>query len=705
MITEIGHFSLILALCVAVLQVVVPLAGASRNDPALTAWARPAALTQFLFVGVAFLALTNAYIVSDFSVANVAANSNSMKPLIYKISGVWSNHEGSMLLWVFILALFGAAVAVFGRNLPPGLRARVLAVQAMIGSGFLLFILLTSNPFQRQFPVPADGAGLNPILQDPGLAFHPPFLYLGYVGFSIAFCFAIAALIEGRVDPAWARWVRPWTLAAWCALTVGIAMGSWWSYYTLGWGGWWFWDPVENASFMPWLVGTALLHSAVVVEKRDALKTWTVLLAILAFSLSLLGTFLVRSGVLTSVHAFASDPRRGVFILLLLSLYTGGALLLFAWRAPQLQGGGLFAPISREGGLAAQQSAADDRGRDGPARHALSAVSRPRRRAEGVGRPALLQHDFCPDHGAAAGRDGDRPDIALEARRSLGGAVSAEARLRGYRRHRAARIARERRRDRSARHAGLGLAAWLFAATLAELADRIGLFDGPVGSVWRRTQRLPRAAWGMTLAHAGMAVVIAGIAGSSSWTEEKIVSARPGQTFDLAGYQIALDAVSPVSGPDHAAIRADMRLLRDGREIASLHPERRTFPNGTATHVAIRTNMLSDVYAVIGEAEGDGAYVLRLYYNPLVPWIWLGAVIMALGGLVSLSDRRHRIGAPARRTRPAAAGCLGPGGGIKRSDRCCGEAGRTCCRWRFSRCWRSGFTAVSRPIRPCCRRR
>src|SRR5256714_12102503 len=292
-----------------------------------------------------------AYAVSDFSLANVAANSNSLKPLLYKLSGVWSNHEGSMLLWVFILALFGAAVAAFSHNLPPALRARVLAVQAMIGVGFLLFILLTSNPFQRLWPAPADGMGLNPILQDPGLAFHPPCLYLGYVGFSITFCFAVAALLEGRVDPAWARWVRPWTLAAWCALTIGIAMGSWWAYYTLGWGGWWFWDPVENASFMPWLVGTALLHSATVVEKREALKTWTILWAIIAFSLSLIGTFLVRSGVLTSVHAFATDPLRGVFILLLLGVYTGGALLLYAWRAPQLQGGGLFAPISREGGL------------------------------------------------------------------------------------------------------------------------------------------------------------------------------------------------------------------------------------------------------------------------------------------------------------------------------------------------------------------
>src|SRR5579872_423476 len=351
MINEIGHFALVLALCVAVIQSTLPLVGAARGDGALVALARPAAVAQFLFIATAFFALMHAYAVSDFSLVNVAENSNSMKPLLYKVTGVWSNHEGSMLLWVFMLSLFGAAVALFGRNLPPALRARVLAVQAMIGVGFLLFILFTSNPFMRLFPVPADGNGLNPILEDRGLAFHPPCLYLGYVGFSISFCFAIAALIEGRVDPAWARWVRPWTLAAWIALTVGIAMGSWWAYYTLGWGGWWYWDPVENASFMPWLVGTALLHSAIVVEKREALKTWTILLAIVAFSLSLIGTFLVRSGVLTSVHAFATDPRRGVFILAILMAFIGGALALYAWRAPLLKQGGLFAPISREGAL------------------------------------------------------------------------------------------------------------------------------------------------------------------------------------------------------------------------------------------------------------------------------------------------------------------------------------------------------------------
>src|SRR5690242_13374334 len=351
MIPELGHYALILALAVAIVQGTLPFVGASRGDIRLMALGRSAALTQAFLVIGAFLALMQAYVTSDFSVVNVVANSHSAKPLIYKISGVWGNHEGSMLLWALILALFGAAVALFGNNLPDSLRARVLGVQALIGVGFLAFILFTSNPFERISPAPPDGNGLNPLLQDPGLAFHPPMLYLGYVGFSVTYAFAIAALLEGRVDAAWARWVRPWTLAAWCFLTCGIALGSWWSYYILGWGGFWFWDPVENASLMPWLAGTALLHSAIVVEKRDALKSWTVLLAILAFSLSLLGTFLVRSGVLTSVHAFAQDPARGLYILGFIVLVTGGGLTLYAWRAPKLAAGGLFAPISREGGL------------------------------------------------------------------------------------------------------------------------------------------------------------------------------------------------------------------------------------------------------------------------------------------------------------------------------------------------------------------
>jgi cytochrome c-type biogenesis protein CcmF len=656
MTDEIGHFALVLALCIAALQSVVPLVGAARNDAALMGWARPAALAQFLFVGIAFFALMHAYAVSDFSLANVAANSSSMKPLMYKLSGVWSNHEGSMLLWVFILSLFGAAVAAFSHNLPPQLRARVLAVQAMIGVGFLLFILLTSNPFQRLFPVPAEGAGLNPILEDPGLAFHPPWLYLGYVGFSISFCFAIAALIEGRVDPAWARWVRPWTLAAWVALTIGIAMGSWWSYYTLGWGGWWFWDPVENASFMPWLVGTALLHSAVVVEKRDALKTWTILLAIIAFSLSLLGTFLVRSGVLTSVHAFASDPLRGVFILLLLSCYTGGALLLFARRAPQLAGGGLFAPISREGGLLLNNLllttaaatvfigtlypllldvVAHQKVSVGPPFYTMTFVP--------IMIPLLIAMAVGP---LLPWKRGDL--LAALARLKFAFMATAAAAL--------ATLAATGARSIGAA-CGLALAAWVLAGTLTELAERVRLFADPWASVLRRALHLPRATWGMIFAHAGMAVVIAGITGSSAWTEEKIVSGRPGQSFELAGYTIALDNVSEVKGPDYTATRADMRLLRNGREVAVLHPEKRFYPieDGASTGVAIHTNLLSDVYAVIGDRDGQGSYLLRLYYNPLVPWIWLGAAAMALGGLISLSDRRHRIGAPARRARAAGA--------------------------------------------------
>jgi cytochrome c-type biogenesis protein CcmF len=655
MITEIGHFALVLALCVALLQASLPLYGAARGDGLMIAWARPAALAQFLFIAIAFVALMHAYAVSDFSLANVAANSNSTKPLLYKLTAVWSNHEGSMLLWVFILTLFGAAVALFGRNLPPTLRARVLAVQAMIAVGFLVFILFTSNPFLRLWPAPADGMGLNPILRDPGLAFHPPCLYLGYVGFSITFCFAVAALIEGRVDPAWARWVRPWTLAAWCALTTGIAMGSWWAYYTLGWGGWWFWDPVENASFMPWLVGTALLHSAIVVEKREALKTWTILLAIIAFSLSLIGTFLVRSGVLTSVHAFANDPMRGVFILLLICLYTGGALLLFAWRAPQLAGGGLFAPISREGGLLLNNLllttaaatvligtlyplfldlVAHQKVSVGPPFYDMTFVP--------IMVPLLIAMAVGP---MLPWKRGDL--YAALSRLKVAFVVTAAAAL--------VTLAATGAHSIGAA-CGLALAAWLFAATLTELAERVRLAADPRGAL-RRALHLPRATWGMILAHGGMAVVIAGITGSNAWTAERIVDARPGDRIELAGYTIALDAVNQVSGPDYTATRADMRLMRGGREIAQLHPEKRFFPveNGNATGVAIRTNLLSDVYAVIGDPDGKGGYTLRLYWNPLVPWIWLGAAAMALGGLVSLTDRRHRVGAPARRRREIAA--------------------------------------------------
>ena len=655
MINEIGHFALVLALCVAAVQCSLPLIGAARGDGALVALARPAAVAQFLFIAMAFFALMHAYAVSDFSLVNVAENSNSLTPMLFKLTGVWSNHEGSMVLWVFMLSLFGAAVALFGRNLPPALRARVLAVQAMIGVGFLLFILFTSNPFLRLFPVPVDGNGVNPILQDRGLAFHTPCLYLGYVGFSISFCFVIAALIEGRVDPAWARWVRPWTLAAWIALTIGIAMGSWWAYYTLGWGGWWYWDPVENASFMPWLVGTALLHSAIVVEKREALKTWTILLAIIAFSLSLIGTFLVRSGVLTSVHAFATDPRRGVFILLLLTLYTGGALVLFAIRAPSLVGGGLFAPISREGGLLLNNlllttaAATVLLGTLYPL--FLDVVSG---KKVSVG-PPYYEATFVPIVvplvvAMAVGPllPWKRADLWAALNRLKLALVLAIA---------AAVVTLAAAGVHSLGAAGgLALAAWLFTGTVVEFAERIRLFAEPLPGVFRRAWRLPRATWGMSFAHAGIAITIAGITGSVFWTQENIVSGKPGESFPIAGYTIALDGVHEVKGPDYTATRADMRLMKGDRLITEMHPEKRFFPveNGNQTDVAIRTNFVSDVYAVIGDSDGKGAYVLRLYYNPLVPWIWLGGAAMALGGIISLSDRRFRIGAPARRRREAA---------------------------------------------------
>jgi len=656
MIDEIGHFALVLALCIAAVQIVVPLYGASRHDDALIAVARPAALAQFVFVTVAFLALMHAYAVSDFSLINVATNSSVEKPMLYKITGVWSNHEGSMLLWVFMLALFGAAVAVFGGNLPPELRARVLAVQGMIGVGFLVYILFASNPFLRLDPVPLDGNGLNPILEDRGLAFHPPCLYAGYVGFSISFCFAIAALIEGRVDPAWARWVRPWTLAAWCALTTGIAMGSWWSYYTLGWGGWWYWDPVENASFMPWIIGTALLHSAIVVEKRDTLRAWTILLAILTFSLSLIGTFLVRSGVLTSVHAFASDPLRGVFILALLGIATGGALLLFAIRAPSLQGGGLFAPISREGGLLLNNLLLTT-----AAATVLIGTLYPlfldvvAHQKVSVG-PPFFDMTFIPIMipllvAMAVGPllSWKRGDLfAAFQRLKLAFAIAAGA---------AVVVLAIMGASSLGAACGLALAAWILAAVIVEWAERVHLFTEPLGQSFRRALRLPRAAWGMTLAHAGMAVVVAGITGSSAWSVEKIETVRPGQSVELAGYRVALDRVSEVQGPDYIATRADLRLLKGDRLIAEMHPEKRMFPReqGSQTDVAIRTNLLADVYAVIGDPDGKGGYTLRLYYNPLVPWIWLGAAVMAFGGLVSLSDRRHRVGAPSRRARREAA--------------------------------------------------
>jgi len=655
MIAELGHFGLILALLLALLQSSVPLIGAARRNLAWMTLGRSSAVAQFLLVTAAFAALMHAYVTSDFSVQNVFENSHSDKPLLYKITGVWGNHEGSMVLWVFILSLFGAAVAWFGDNLPPALSARVLAVQGMIGVGFLGFILLTSDPFHRLVPAPLDGRGLNPVLQDPGLAFHPPFLYLGYVGFSVAFSFAVAALIEGRVDPAWARWVRPWTLAAWCALTIGIAMGSWWAYYTLGWGGWWFWDPVENASFMPWLVGTALLHSAIVVEKRDALKSWTILLAILTFSLSLVGTFLVRSGVLTSVHAFAVDPRRGLYILLLLLVAVGGSLTLYAWRAPALKGGGLFAPISREGALVLNNllltvaAAAIFWGTLYPL--FSDQLGGPKLT---VGAPffdIVFRWLMAPLLVAVAvgpllaWKRGDllgalqRLWVALAAAVFVGlialyiaggGPVLAVLTL--------------------------ALAGWMVLGSLSEWGERIRLFRASLAESSRRARHLPRAQYGMTLAHLGLAVTLAGIA-ASAWQQERIEIMKPGDDVPIAGYMLRLDAVDKVQGPNFTAERAQVSVRKGGSVVAEMHPEKRFFPlQQMSTGVtAIKTNLLADLYLALGDSDGKGGWTVRAWWKPLVPWIWIGAVMMAMGGVISLSDRRLRLGVAARARVPRGA--------------------------------------------------
>ena len=654
MIVELGHFALILACFVALIQAVLPLWGAQRGVAPLMALARPAAQTQFLLVLTAFLTLVQAFVASDFSVSLVVQHSHSLKPLLYKITGVWGNHEGSMVLWVLILTLFGALVATFGGNLPAALQARVLSIQAMIGFGFLIFIIATSNPFLRVVPPPADGQGLNPLLQDPGLAFHPPFLYLGYVGFSMAFSFAVAALIEGRVDAAWARWVRPWTLLAWCALTFGIAMGSWWAYYELGWGGWWYWDPVENASFMPWLAGTALLHSAIVVEKRDALKIWTVLLAIIAFSFSLIGTFLVRSGVLTSVHTFASDPARGVFILLLLTIAIGGSLVLFAVRAPALKDGGLFAPLSREGGLLLNNlflSVAAGVVFFGTLFPLFASAFG---YAVSVGPPffnlvfGLLMTPFLCVLPLGPLLAWKRADLLAAVQRVwVAGLVAAlVVILLLYVTSGSAVLA----------VFGLGLAAWLIVGALADLTERTKLFRVPPAVSWSRLRSVPRSTLGMTLAHGGLGIVVAGIVASSAWRAEDVLVMRPGQSTEISGYSVLFEGVRQVNGPNYMAERGEFVVSRAGEQLARLNPEKRFFPvqQQSTTESAIRTTGFGDLYVVLGDDQGSGARAVRIYHNPLAPWLWIGAVIMVIGGLISLTDRRYRVGVPGRR-RPSPA--------------------------------------------------
>ena len=647
MIAELGHYALVLALGLALFQACVPILGARRNDASLMAVAEPTAIAQFGFVAFAFAALTICYVRSDFSVVNVFENSHSAKPLIYKITGVWGNHEGSMLLWVLILTTFGALVALFGGNLPARLKANVLAVQASIAVAFILFILVTSNPFLRISDPPFEGRDLNPILQDPGLAIHPPLLYLGYVGLSISFSFAIAALIEGRIDAAWARWVRPWTLLAWMFLTLGIAMGSYWAYYTLGWGGWWFWDPVENASFMPWLAATALLHSALVMEKRDALKVWTILLAILAFSLSLIGTFLVRSGVLTSVHAFANDPARGVFILAILVLFIGGALALFALRAPMLKQGGLFAPISREGALVLNNlflvsaCATVFIGTLYPL--ALEAIT-----AEkiSVGAP-FFNGTFGPLFVVLLVAVPFGPLLAWK-RGDLAGVAQRLAGAAGIAGIAAAVVFAMEGGGPILMPFAIGLALFVMTGALTEIVERTGLLRVPFATALLRAKGLPRSSWGAAFAHFGLGVTLLGVIGETQWSLERIAELKPGQSISIRRYDLSFDGVTSHQGPNYRELAAHFTVRRHGDLVGVMEPAKRSYPSrGTATtQTALLTRGLAQLYLSLGEPNADGSIAVRLYYKPLVLLIWLGAVVMVIGGALSLSDRRLRVGAP-----------------------------------------------------------
>ena len=663
MIPEIGQFALALALGTALVQSVLPTLGAARGNLLWMRSARSSSIAQLVLIAISFSALMHAFVVSDFTVANVVENSHSLKPMLFKIAGTWGSHEGSLLLWVLILAAFGAGVALFGSNIPDTLKARTLSVQAWISTGFLSFLLLTSNPFERVIPPPLDGNDLNPLLQDVGLAMHPPLLYFGYVGFSIVFSFAVAALIEGRIDAAWARWVRPWTLAAWMSLTAGIALGSWWAYYELGWGGWWFWDPVENVSFMPWLLGTALLHSAIVTEKRDAFKSWTILLAILTFSLSLLGTFIVRSGLLTSVHAFAVDPERGLYILGLLGVSIGGSLTLYAWRAPTMEGGGLFTPVSREAGLLINNlllATATGTVLFGTLYPLfMEAISGDKL---SVG-PPFFNATFIPMMLPLVVMMGIGPFLSWK-RADLKGVfqrlrfVAVLAGLAGLATWYVARG------GPVLAYLSVAIAVWLLIATLREWAVRIRLFDVPLAEAIRRARNLPRAAHGMTLAHAGLAIAMFGFIGSSAWKSEEIVFVQPGSVIEIAGFDVRFDGVERVRGPNYIADQGTLTISRDGDSLTTLYPERRSYPvaQSTTTESAIRSTLAGDLYASLAEpasetAADQGAWTLRILYEPLVNFIWIGSAMLVLGGALSLSDRRLRVGAPRRvsRSKPVAA--------------------------------------------------
>ncbi len=647
MIPELGHFALALAVALAFAQGVIGIFAPGLRDARAMRAAPALALCHFLAIGAAFLGLIYAGVVSDFTVENVADFSSSLVPLIYRISGTWGNHDGSMILWCFILSLCGATVASFGGNLPASLRARVLGVLGLVSGGFLLFTLTVSDPFTRLWPPPLDGAGVNPILQDPGLAFHPPVLYTGYVGFSVAFAFAIAALIEGRIDAAWGRWVRPWALLSWCFLTSGIALGSWWSYYTLGWGGYWFWDPVENAALLPWLSGTALLHCAIVVEKREALKAWTVLLAIATFSFSLSGTFLVRSGILNSVHSFAAAPDQGLFILGLLGVTIGGSLLLFAFRAPVLAATGMFSPLSRESALIVNNIFLCS----------IAAVV-----FTGTLYPPFADLLFGIQLSVGAPFF-NQTVLPLTAPLILAMAIGP---LLPWKRA-ALRPALERiwmaavvaiivfivmtMKTNAITALGLGGGIWVILSAASDIAERARLFRTNPRDSFRRLKNIPRAGFGAALGHAGFGVMVLGIAGMTL-ASQKVVVLSAGQTTELGGYGWTLDGLHDAPGPNYAQRIADVTISDNGKPFLTLHPSRRVFinPKGVVTNDAsIHTNGFQDLYVVFANETSPGNAELRLNRHPLAPEIWFGGLIMAFGGALSLSDRRLRVGAPARK--------------------------------------------------------
>ncbi|MGN6488284.1 MAG: heme lyase CcmF/NrfE family subunit [Devosia sp.] len=647
---ELGHFALILAFAIAAVSAVVGLAFWKRD--AFAGYLQQAALLQFLLVAAGFGALIQAFVTSDFSLKLAYEHSHSLQPLIFKITAVWGNHEGSMVLWVLILVIMGAAVAAFGRHLPKDLLTLVLAMQSLLAAAFLGFTLFTSNPFQRLVPAPFEGQDLNPILQDIGLAIHPPLLYTGYVGFSICFSFAIAALISGKIDAAWARWVRPWTLFSWAFLTLGIAMGSYWAYYELGWGGWWFWDPVENASFMPWLAGTALLHSALVMEKRNALKIWTIFLSIITFSLSLLGTFMVRSGILTSVHTFASDPTRGMVILALLACFIGGAFALFAFRASALKVGGLFAPISREGALIlnnlflASATAAVLVGTLYPL--LLDALTG---ETISVGEPffnltfgiimvpLLIVLPFGPF------LSWKRGDVIAVTQRLAGAAgLTLFATILCFALTGA---------SVSLAPLGLLLGFWVSFGALAELIDRAKFFRTDVVTSFRRLFGLPRTAWATALAHFGLGLTVIGIVAASAWQEELVTTMNPGQAASIAGHEVTFRGIAHEEGPNFTSDAGTFQVRAPGGEIRTAVPERRVYvaSGQPTTEAAILTYGFSQLYVQLGEPQADGQSVVRVWYKPYVTLIWLGCLVMAGAGFLSLTYRRLRVGAP----KPAAA--------------------------------------------------